>query len=257
MAKSGLNHLREKETDKEKFLDYIRCESFKKDSIIKFFESTSLFNPQLSYYSPLYRYNSKVERTLNIKTTFFKLTEDPLKRKKHECHKFFSINPNNDDINFACILKDYQDKIREHITEKYNGTYNERKNLIHNQSTWHGDENYKEVNLSSLLDSIEIHFKKETSRDKTEIINYNTSKKYPKSEKIANIDNKEIERVLKRNKEVRIIFTPISWADHEEKVFGSKLVAQVIEIKYPNSNIQSSVDNNELQINPKLTAISI
>lgn len=183
-----------------------------------------------------YQYTEKFFDKLLISTPFIKLTNDPFKFVRNKLLKpiiFLDLNKYNANV-LVSPLRKYDQFIRNKLTEL---GYKEQKSLMPNMK---GTDCFEYLPLYFYYDKTQnIVF--------ADIINYNISKEYPPVEQFNKIEFEALRRFVKIGKEIRFLLYPITWIQQNNKLYVTKLMIKIMEVKYEGRLIKSIFDEKTSQ----------
>lgn len=216
----------------------------------------------IQYLSPKYNYAGTKMDHLIIKSPFINCLQDPYLQKYKGGGKYqheLRIDPNN--VNGQLMIEmlvNYDQKLDQFITDSYGPNFICHKRLISNRGKFYGhQEEYREVQFGDLFSMLEFRLKCQGSRIENEIYNYNVSKKYPTVEEFQSIEIKDLRRFLKKNKDIRLVFHPVSWIIPDKLSYGTFLAVDILEVKYGGSFIKSVLDADTVQSSNVLKEVNI
>ena len=110
------------------------------------------------------------------------------------------------------------------------------------------------------LDHLKLHFLvNKVGSIKTEIYNYNVSKKYPPFEHFKCCRLDDIKRFLRGKKQIRFILLPVLWINHFAKSYGIKIYIKCMEVRFPviSTKFKSKLDENSVIVREEIECIEI
>lgn len=173
----------------------------------------------------IYKYNNEINSSFCFCTSFIKLVNSPVIDNTKNKIKIM-IDPND----MIFFFKQLDTMIKEFMDKSEYKDYKQRQLL---KLKYRSFDKYEYIKI--------------ILRNETEIINYNISKKYPISEYCSISDVVALKRVFKPDKEIKLLLKPIIWLSVNSKTYGIKLIAEMIEVKFPNNTIQSKFDTEYIQ----------
>lgn len=213
---------------------------------------------------PVYNYNSRNEEIMVLQLPFidvdtknilyFRKTKPEYSKKKFEIRfipQFFGDK-------FIDILIEYENKVFEYVKSVYGNDMTYKSRIVHNKNS------QDLVNRLSDLDSIKCKiFPDKKFQQYGKLINYNISKKYDAMEEfdLFNMTHTDLvtifDRILNNKKQLRLLVTPITYVNINNRQYMSNLKIIMMEVRYKDAKISSPLEANKIDIKPEITKITI
>lgn len=255
--KEQINSKQEKKKYNPTILAMINSQDYQKD---KLSFSSSQFKTMIIL-NPFYQYSLKIQEPLHIQTNFLNIEKTSILYKEfkkfHDDNRGFvmKILPELFDSSTINLLLDYDRQVKTFIN---NPNIKCAEKLIYNKDIKKHQSDYQNDPIPQ-LDYGPIKCK--LSGKLSKVTNYNISKKYPKVEEFNGITNKLsdffdiFDRILSDKKQVRFVFSPITWINSNK--YSSHIIIHNMEIKYKDAKINSSLDTESKTMHGVITSITI
>jgi len=236
------------------YINYIDHNELKINDIIDVDIKKYLSVSKFYYHKCLYQYPDEENKLLMIKLPFIKLLKNPFKNSNENQNQITIDLDHAQHLDIIISLYQY-DLYIEKLVNTLNDKFICLSKLVSNR-------NCKDASLVSLTEQLrpikcKFIYNKTDSLIKTKIINYNVSKKYPKIEILNSIKRDDLNRILYKNKEIRMMVTPITWFDYKNKRYGSYLQIQKMEVKFNGASIKSKFNEDQIIVDKIIHKITI
>jgi hypothetical protein len=180
-----------------------------------------------------------------VRSPFIGTSVIPIRKKNNGAKdtNVIIINPNGyDALDLVEMLHDYDKRIEYFINKKYGNLYKCFKQVIANyDNQFNKQPGYRDVQINEKLNNITLRFNEKNDRIMATVYNYNISQKYEKCEKVSKFKIDDIKRFMVKNKEIRVVFRPVTWIYKPGKIYGTYLIVNIVEMRYNSAKINSEV----------------
>lgn len=220
-------------------MDFINLNDFKGDQI----GSLVLLNKRndFHWYGINYKYNSYEpwRGNLSFQTPYLELDTKKIIWPALPCDKnYFQINQST---SITTTLNSIVDRIKEVIPVAEDGSQ---------YKFYYKNDGY----------GLKFKLRNKGQNITTKIFKYNISKKYMSVDEMNCMNHNDMREFVKTmygKRDIRMIITPQIWMKKDKKMCGLIFMVDIMEIKYPNSNIQSVVDSKTINKEHIISSISI